>query len=87
MAKAIYHSSIEGAQHGPKGLDNFLAFAKESGAAGAQPSNYMLESAVEGSLFKSAQEVKDAFEGPLHTAILVQRWPHGEILAAARVPN
>ena len=43
MAKPIYHSSIEGAQHGGKGLDGFLAFAKEAGAAGAQPSNYMLE--------------------------------------------
>ena len=42
MAKPIYHSSIEGAQHGGKGLDGFLKFAKEAGAAGAQPSNYML---------------------------------------------
>lgn len=57
---SIFHSSIEGAQHGPKGLDNFLAFAKEAGAAGAQPSNYMLES--EEGKFKSAQEIKDAFE-------------------------
>ena len=29
MAKPIYHSSIEGAQHGGKGLEGFLAFAKE----------------------------------------------------------
>ena len=43
MAKPIYHSSIEGAQHGGKGLDGFLKFAKEAGAAGAQPSTYMLE--------------------------------------------
>jgi len=39
MAKPIYHSSIEGAQHGGKGLEGFLAFAKEAGAAGAQPSH------------------------------------------------
>ena len=63
MAQVIYHSSIEGAQHGPKGLDNFLAFAKQSGAAGAQPSNYMIEAdGSDGAKFKSAQEIKDAFE-------------------------
>ena len=43
MAKPIYHSSIEGAQHGSKGLDGFLDFAKDAGAPGAQPSNYMVE--------------------------------------------
>ena len=32
MAKPIYHSSIEGAQHGSKGLEGFLAFSKEAGA-------------------------------------------------------
>jgi sugar phosphate isomerase/epimerase len=62
MANSIYHSSIEGAQHGPKGLENFLAFAKQSGAAGAQPSNYMLEASEDGSAFKSAKEIKDSFE-------------------------
>ena len=63
MANSAFHSSIEGAQHGPKGLDKFLAFAKQSGAAGAQPSNYMLEAdGSDGSAFKSAQEIKDAFE-------------------------
>jgi len=59
MAKTLFHSSIEGAQHGAKTLDEFLAFAKASGAAGAQPSNYLLEK--DGG-FKSAQEVRDAFE-------------------------
>ncbi len=39
----VYHSSIEGAQHGAKSLADFLAYAKRSGASGAQPSNYMLE--------------------------------------------
>ncbi|MCH2601523.1 MAG: sugar phosphate isomerase/epimerase [Pedosphaera sp.] len=63
MAKPIYHSSIEGAQHGGKGLDGFLKFAKEAGAAGAQPSNYMLEEdGSDGSKFRSASDIKDAFE-------------------------
>ena len=60
MGKAIFHSSIEGGQHGPKGLDGFLAFAEQSGAAGAQPTCYMLEDGKGG--FKSAAEVKGAFE-------------------------
>jgi len=62
MAKPVYHSSIEGAQHGSKGLDGFLTFAKEAGAAGAQPSNYMLEDGDSGEQFKSAKDIKDAFE-------------------------
>lgn len=63
MAKPIFHSSIEGAQHGPKGLDGFLEFAKKSGAAGAQPSNYMLEAeGSDGKSFKSAAEIKERFE-------------------------
>ena len=62
MANSIFHSSIEGAQHGPKGLDDFLAFAKASGAGGAQPSNYMLEASEDGTQFKSADEIKSAFE-------------------------
>ena len=62
MANSIFHSSIEGAQHGPKGLDNFLAFAQASGAGGAQPSNYMLEDSEDGTKFKSADEIKSAFE-------------------------
>ena len=62
MSKSIFHSSIEGAQHGPKGLDNFLAFAKQSGAGGAQPSNYMLDASDDGMKFKTADEIKSAFE-------------------------
>ena len=62
MAKPVYHSSIEGAQHGSKGLNGFLAFAKEAGAAGAQPSNYMLEDGDSGEQFKNAKDIKDAFE-------------------------
>lgn len=56
---ACFHPSIEGAQHGAKSLDEFLAFSKASGAAGAQPSNFMLEDGKGG--FKPASEVKDAF--------------------------
>ena len=55
----VYHPSVEGAQHGAKPLSDFLAYAKRAGAAGAQPSNYMLEG---GSGFKSAREIQDAFE-------------------------
>ncbi len=43
MAQPAYHPSIEGAQHGAKSLAQFLDYAKGSGAAGAQPSNYMLQ--------------------------------------------
>ena len=45
MAQICYHPSVEGAQHGAKSLTDFLAYAKRSGAAGAQPSNYMLQGA------------------------------------------
>jgi sugar phosphate isomerase/epimerase len=55
----VYHSSIEGAQHGAKSLADFLAYAKRSGASGAQPSNYMLEAK---SGFKPASEIRDTFE-------------------------
>ena len=55
---SCYHASIEGAQHGAKSLADFLAYAKRSGAAGAQPSNYMLQG---GKLFKSAKEIKATF--------------------------
>ncbi len=58
MANAIFHASIEGAQHGAKSLADFLSYAKKSGAAGAQPSNYMLQSDKG---FKSAKEIKDTF--------------------------
>ena len=59
MANSVYHPSIEGAQHGAKSLVDFLTYAKRSGAAGAQPSNYMLQSE---SGFKSAQEIRNAFD-------------------------
>ena len=58
-AQPIYHASIEGAQHGAKSLEDFLDYAKRSGAAGAQPSNYMLQG---GKLFKSAKEIQDTFD-------------------------
>jgi len=59
MAQTIYHPSVEGAQHGAKSLADFLAYAKKAGAAGAQPSNYMLQS---GSGFKTAKEIRQTFE-------------------------
>jgi len=58
MADNCFHPSIEGAQHGAKSLAQFLDYAKKSGAAGAQPSNFMLQSDKG---FKSAQEIKDTF--------------------------
>ena len=59
MANNVYHPSIEGAQHGAKKLADFLSYAKKAGAAGAQPSNYMLEG---GAGFKTAKEIKETFE-------------------------
>lgn len=59
MAQNCFHASIEGAQHGAKTLEAFLDYAKESGASGAQPSNYMLQG---GKLFRSAKEIRQAFE-------------------------
>lgn len=59
MPTPCFHASIEGAQHGAKSLADFLAYAKKSGASGAQPSNYMLQG---GTLFKSAKEIRDTFE-------------------------
>jgi len=58
MANICYHPSIEGAQHGAKSLPQFLDYAKKSGATGAQPSNYMLQSDKG---FKTAKEIKDTF--------------------------
>src|SRR5436305_14242017 len=58
MAENCFHASIEGAQHGAKNLAQFLDYAKASGAAGAQPSNYMLQ---DGKRFKSAEEIKSTF--------------------------
>lgn len=59
MAHPVYHPSVEGAQHGAKSLAQFLDYAKASGAAGVQPSNYMLQSEKGG--FKSAKEIRDTF--------------------------
>src|SRR5437016_8372856 len=59
MAQSCYHPSVEGAQHGAKSLAEFLDYAKNAGATGTQPSNYMLQ---EGKRFKRVQEIKDAFE-------------------------
>lgn len=59
MSKPCCHASIEGAQHGAKTLDQFLAFAKASGATGAQPSNFMLQ---KGSGFLPAKEIRAAFD-------------------------
>ena len=55
-----FHASIEGAQHGAKSLAEFLVYAKKSGASGAQPSNFMLES---GEGFKSATQIRELFAG------------------------
>jgi sugar phosphate isomerase/epimerase len=59
MSKSCYHPSIEGAQHGAKSLPDFLTYAKNAGASGAQPSNYMLQ---DGDKLKSAQSIRDTFE-------------------------
>jgi sugar phosphate isomerase/epimerase len=59
MGQNCFHPSIEGAQHGAKSLGDFLDYAKRSGATGAQPSNYMLQSEKG---FKSAKEIKQLFE-------------------------
>ena len=53
-----YHPSIEGAQHGSKSLEQFLDYAKAAGAAGAQPSNYMLNGPKG---LKKAKEIREAF--------------------------
>ena len=58
MAQSCFHASIEGAQHGAKALPDFLTYAKKSGASGAQPSNYMLQSEKG---FKKAADIRDAF--------------------------
>ena len=58
MAQSLYHPSVEGAQHGAKSLVEFLDYAKAAGAAGAQPSNYMLQ---DGRRFKSVEEIKNIF--------------------------
>lgn len=54
----IFHGSLEGAQHGSKGLPGFLDYASKSGAKGAQPSNFMIQA---GDGFMKATEIKSAF--------------------------
>src|SRR5829696_4300028 len=58
MAEPCFHPSIEGAQHGAKSLTQFLDYAKKSGAAGAQPSNYMLQDEKG---LNGAKQIRDAF--------------------------
>jgi sugar phosphate isomerase/epimerase len=58
MPQTCFHPSVEGAQHGAKSLADFLAYAKRSGAQGAQPSNYMLQGPKG---FHSAKEIKQTF--------------------------
>lgn len=58
MSTPCYHASIEGAQHGAKSLTQFLTYAKRAGAAGAQPSNFMLDGSKG---FLSARQIKQAF--------------------------
>ncbi len=60
MAQVCYHPSVEGAQHGAKSLEQFLDYAKAAGAAGVQPSNYMLGDGKGG--FRKAREIKALFE-------------------------
>lgn len=55
----LFHPSVEGAQHGPKGLGGFLKFAKGAGAEGCQPSNFMLQNADGG--FLPASDIKQQF--------------------------
>jgi sugar phosphate isomerase/epimerase len=59
MAESCFHPSIEGGQHGAKSLPQFLEYARKSGAAGAQPSCYMLQDDKGG--FKTAKEIKSIF--------------------------
>ena len=58
MAQICYHPSVEGAQHGAKSLADFLAYAKRSGAQGAQPSNYQLQGPKG---FKTPKEIEQTF--------------------------
>lgn len=59
MSRTVFHPSIEGAQHGHKSLEEFCAFAKASGAAGAEPSHYLVERSGGG--FLSGDEIKAVF--------------------------
>ena len=59
MPQPLYHASVEGAQHGAKSLEQFLDYAKEAGAAGVQPSNYMLGDGKGG--LRKAKDIQSAF--------------------------
>jgi sugar phosphate isomerase/epimerase len=54
-----FYPSLEGAQHGKKTLDQLLAFARQSGARGVQPSNFHLQ---DGDGFKPASMISSLFE-------------------------
>ena len=41
--QAVFHPSLETAQHGMKSLDEAIAFAIGHGAQGIVPSNYLLQ--------------------------------------------
>src|SRR5688500_5369142 len=58
MSQPVVRASIDGAHPGSISLDKLLDYAKATGAAGAQPSSYMLES---GKGFRKASEIKDLF--------------------------
>jgi len=60
MPNTAFHPSIEGAQHGAKSLEAFLDYAKAAGAAGAQPSNYMLGDGKGG--LRKVKDIKNVFE-------------------------
>src|SRR3989442_187342 len=70
MPRTLFHASVEGAQHGAKSLADFLAHAKRSGAAGAQPSVTALEHVVGGlraggaGPFCVSEEIREAL-GPM----------------------
>lgn len=61
MSNILLYDALEGAQHGPKGLDGFLDYIRQHGGAGGQPSNYMLERDG-GKDFKGAGEIREAFD-------------------------
>jgi sugar phosphate isomerase/epimerase len=58
MAQSCFHPGIEGAQHGAKSLAAFLDYAKQAGATGAQPSNFMLQGPKG---FLATKEIKATF--------------------------
>ena len=59
MSQPLFHASIEGAQHGAKSLEQFLDYSKAAGAAGVQPSNYMLGDGKGG--FRKATDIQALF--------------------------